>query len=72
MFLNLAVYNPTGIVDEFFRTIQLETNFMIEANNILKFRENFKDDLTVKIPKVFLEFIWRANSCYGETKRSSS
>ena len=49
------IYNPTGIVDEFFKTIQLETNFMIEANNILKFRENFKDDLTVKIPKVFLD-----------------
>ena len=48
------IYNPTGIVDEFFKTIQLETNFMIEANNILKFQKNFKDDLTVRIPKVFL------------------
>ena len=49
------IYNPTGIVDEFFKTIQLEANFMVEANNIVKFQKNFKDNLTVKIPKVFLD-----------------
>lgn len=50
------VFNPTGIVDEFFRTLELETNFIIEANNIRRFQENFKNDPTVVIPEVFFEF----------------
>ena len=49
------IYNPTGIVDEFFKTMELETNFIVEANNTLKFKKNFKDDPTVKIPHVFLD-----------------
>ena len=49
-------FNPLGIVDEFFRTLELETNFVIEANNIRRFTENFKDDPTVKIPHVYTEF----------------
>ncbi len=50
------VFNPQGIVDEFFRTLELETNFIIEANNIRRFQENFKNDPTVIIPEVFFEF----------------
>ena len=50
------VFNPTAIVDEFFRTLDLETNFIIEANNIRRFQENFKDDPTVVIPNVYFEY----------------
>lgn len=49
------VFNPTGIVDEFFRTLELETNFIIEANNIRRFQENFKNDPSVIIPNVYGE-----------------
>ncbi len=50
------VFNPPAIVDEFFRTLELETNFIIEANNIRRFQENFKGDPNVVIPNVFFEF----------------
>lgn len=48
-------YNPIGIVDEFFKTLELETNFVIEANNIRRFSDNFASDPTVKIPKVHMD-----------------
>ncbi len=48
-------YNPVGIVDEYFKTLELETNFLIEANNIRRFLENFKSDEHIVIPKVYLE-----------------
>ena len=48
-------FNPKAIVDEFFRTLELETNFVVEANNIRRFTENFKDQPDVKIPKVYLD-----------------
>ncbi len=52
----VRTYNPTAIVDEFFKTMSFETNFLIEANNILRFRKNFKDDPTIKIPNVYFEY----------------
>jgi len=48
-------YNPSGIVDEFFKTLELETNFIVEANNIRRFSENFAADDDVKIPKVYMD-----------------
>jgi ubiquinone biosynthesis protein len=48
-------FNPVGIVDEYFKTLELETNFLIEANNIRRFAENFKSDDNIVIPKVYLE-----------------
>lgn len=48
------VYNPRGIVDEFFKTLELETNFMIEANNILRFEKNFANYPKIRIPKLYL------------------
>ena len=50
------MYNPTGIVDEFFRSLELETNFIVEANNIRRFKDNFRDDATVVIPDVYFEY----------------
>lgn len=52
----LRVYNPEGMVDEFFKALDLETNFIIEANNILRFQNNFASDENVYIPKVYLDY----------------
>jgi ubiquinone biosynthesis protein len=48
-------FNPVGIVDEFFKTLELETNFVVEANNIRRFATNFASEKDVKIPKVYME-----------------
>lgn len=52
----LRPYNPTAIIDEFFKMMELETNFIVEANNILRFHKNFENDPQIKIPKVYLDF----------------
>ncbi len=52
----VRAFNPVAIVDEFFKTLELETNFVIEANNILRFTKNFANDPLVKIPKVYLDY----------------
>src|SRR5262249_1918420 len=49
-------FNLVGIVDEFFRTLELETNFIVEANNIRRFQENFRDEPNVQIPRVYFQF----------------
>ncbi|MES2857293.1 MAG: AarF/ABC1/UbiB kinase family protein [Bdellovibrionota bacterium] len=52
-------FNPNGIVDELFKTLELETNFIVEANNIRRFIENFKTDPTITIPEVYFEYSGR-------------
>jgi len=54
--VELRVYNPVGIVDQFFNSLELETNFVIEANNIRRFQKNFKDEPNIKIPDVYEEY----------------
>ena len=49
-------FNPRSIVDEFFKTLELETNFVVEANNIRRIAQNFETDPIVKIPKVYMEY----------------
>lgn len=50
------LYNPTGIVEEFSKTIKRELNFNLEGSNAAKFKENFKGDNTVYIPKVYWDY----------------
>lgn len=50
------VIDPITIVREFRRVIRRELDFTREANTIDRFASNFKDDLTVYIPKVHWEF----------------
>lgn len=50
------IYNPIAVVDEFFKTMQLETNFIVEANNMRRFAANFANDNTIRIPKVFWKY----------------
>lgn len=48
-------YNPVGMVDEYFKTLELETNFVVEANNIRRMKQNFKNEAHVVIPEVFFD-----------------
>ena len=50
------VFNPIGMVNEFARSISLETNFVVEANNIKRFQDNFAGDRQIKIPDIYLEY----------------
>lgn len=50
------IFAPQIIVDEFFRTLKLELDFHIEANNIAKITENLKEFTDIRIPVVYREF----------------
>ncbi|MBI5343949.1 MAG: 2-polyprenylphenol 6-hydroxylase [Deltaproteobacteria bacterium] len=50
------IYDPPGVVDEFSRVIKKELDFTLEASYTEKFREYFKDDPRVLIPKVYREW----------------
>jgi ubiquinone biosynthesis protein len=52
-------FNPVGIIKEFGRTMELETNFAVEANNIRRFQMQFAGDSSIKIPAVFPEYSGR-------------
>ncbi len=53
----VRAFNPVGMVDEYFKTLELETNFVVEANNIRKFKENFKNEKNVEIPTVYFNLV---------------
>ncbi len=47
--------NPSGLVEEFFRTILFETDFRVEANNIRRIRTNLAVMPRVAVPEVYLQ-----------------
>lgn len=49
------VLAPQACVEEFFQAMSLELDFILEANNMIKSRENLKDMLDVYVPQVFLQ-----------------
>ena len=49
------VYNPMALVEEFATAVKLETNFIVEANNILRFQNNMKDNPQIHIPHVYMD-----------------
>ena len=53
------IYDPVDIVQEFAFTLQSELNYLQEARNADRFRENFKDEPAIYIPKVHWEFTTR-------------
>lgn len=55
----IRAYNPKGIVEEFGRSMEFETNFVIEANNVRRFQANFRNDPDIKIPEVYSEYTGR-------------
>lgn len=44
---------PTVVVDEFFRTLSFEMDFVVEMNNMLKIAENMSNLSEIKIPTVY-------------------
>lgn len=46
-------YDPKGLVEELSQTFRREIDFKNEGRNIDIFRENFKEDKTVFVPKVY-------------------
>ncbi len=48
------VLAPVTCVEEFFQAMSLELDFILEANNILKSRENLKSMPDIYIPQVYL------------------
>ncbi len=53
-FPETRVLAPQVCVEEFFQLMSLELNFTIEANNILKSRENLRSIPEVYVPDIFL------------------
>lgn len=52
----LAAINVVGVVDDFGESILRELDYNNEAGNIIRFRQMFKDDPTVYIPKVYEKY----------------
>lgn len=50
------IYRPKGMVSEFSKSIRKELDFIAEANNAQRIRENFEGDPNVFIPDVFWDF----------------
>lgn len=49
-------FNPTGIVEEFFKTIFYELDFLVEANNIRRIQANLKVLPRIAVPQVFSQY----------------
>lgn len=49
------VISPKTIVNEFFRTLSYELDFIVEANNMTKIAENLAEMQEIVIPKVYRE-----------------
>ena len=52
-----SFFNPTGIIEEFSRTVRKELDFVEEARNCMRFRRNFEQNTDIYIPRVFEEHI---------------
>ena len=48
-----AFFKPVKIVEEFAKTLEKELDYTIEASNMERMAEQFKDDKTIYIPKVY-------------------
>lgn len=50
------LYDPSGLVKEFRRTIYREMDFTREGHTVDRFAANFESDKTVYVPRVFWDF----------------
>ena len=55
-FPELRVLNPKVFVEEFFKSLQYELDFNVEANNISKITKNLEQFEDIRIPKVYREY----------------
>ncbi|CCK81494.1 ABC1 kinase family protein [Desulfobacula toluolica] len=49
----VALFKPVKIVEEFAKTLEKELDYSIEASNMQRMAQQFKDDKTIQIPKVY-------------------
>ena len=49
----VALFKPVKIVEEFAKTLEKELDYSIEASNMEQMAEQFKNDKTIYIPKVY-------------------
>lgn len=52
----MRFYHPVNVVESFDRTIRKEMDFLNEASNIERFRVDFEEDKTIRVPEVYHEF----------------
>lgn len=50
-----SFFNPSGIVEEFSKTVRKELDFLEEARNCMRFRKNFEQVPDVYIPLIYAE-----------------
>ncbi len=50
-------FNPTGIVDEFSRTLRKELDFVGEAKNCSRFKRSFEDNEDIYIPRIYGKYV---------------
>lgn len=50
------IVGPKMIVEEFFKTLTYELDFLVEANNVRKMAENMRSFPQIVIPKVYREY----------------
>lgn len=48
-------FNPTGIIEEFSKTVAKELDFIAESRNCMRIKNDFKNNPDVYIPKVYPE-----------------
>ena len=49
-------WHPVNVVSELAAMLEMETNFLIEANNIRRFQKSFSKEAYMKIPEVYLKY----------------
>jgi ubiquinone biosynthesis protein len=54
-----GVYAPTGIVQEFERSLKAELDFLNEASNVVRFRKNNEGRAHIVVPSVYAELTCR-------------
>lgn len=58
-FPQTSVWNPTEVVDELWEALELELNFLKEAENIQRFQELHRNTRFITIPRVYPQFSTR-------------
>jgi len=53
------MYSPVGIIEEFDKAVHRELDYMLEVQNIIRFRQNFQHEKSAYVPKVYREFSTR-------------
>lgn len=56
VFANIRWMNPEGVIEEFADLLQLQLDLRLEAKNLERFHDNFRDDERVAFPRIIEGF----------------